>query len=157
MCANDEVWFAVLVDDFRTCLKPQPLQIFGQQSIRNETGASSLDYCTHSLITCYKTNSLARLRRSIQGGSNNIPRDKMQFLNNWEKIIRFVREISCYNSEIFKEIILVFSKVMSDYVNILCHIFNCVRDNQQQLVDFIVNKTLTNYKIPKSGQYFISS
>jgi len=28
--ADDEVGFAVLVDDFWTRLKPQPLQVFGQ-------------------------------------------------------------------------------------------------------------------------------
>ena len=47
----------------------------------------------------------------------------------------FIWERSCHNSEIKKK---YFSFLQSyGYINILCHIFNSARNNQQQLVVFI--------------------
>jgi len=45
---------------------------------------------------------------------------------------------------LIKKIILVFSKAMA-ILNILCHIFNFARNNQQQLVIFIVKKHFDCY------------
>ena len=74
----------------------------------------------------------------------------------------FIRERSCYNNEIFKR---YFTFLQSyGYINILCHIFNSARNNQQQLfshvmvsagvclgwkgrLDLIPNKTNVNAKL----------
>jgi len=57
---------------------------------------------------------------------------------------------SCYNSVYFKN---YFSFLQSyGYVNILCHIFNSARNNQHQLVIFIVKKHWLLLKIPKSDK-----
>ena len=53
----------------------------------------------------------------------------------YTQISWFIWERSCYNSEIKKN---YFSFHQSyGYINILCHIFNSARNNQQQLVIFI--------------------
>ena len=65
----------------------------------------------------------------------------------------FMWERSCYNSELKKK---YFSFLQSyGCINILCHIFNSVRNNQQQLVIFIVKKHWLLLQIPKSHKYFI--
>ena len=65
----------------------------------------------------------------------------------YTKIYWFIWERSCYNSD-FKENYFSF---LQSYgcINILCHIFNCAWNNQQQLVIFIVKKLwlITNTKI----------
>ena len=77
----------------------------------------------------------------IQGGSNKIPNapDKMQFLDNR---VRFLYpNFLVYMGEIllqFWNLKNCFSFLQSySYINILCHVFNSARNNQQQLVIFI--------------------
>ena len=53
----------------------------------------------------------------------------------YTKISWFIWERCCYNNEFLKK---YFSFLQSyGYINILCHIFNSARNNQQQLVIFI--------------------
>ena len=44
MCAYHKVRFAVLVDNFGTCLQPQPAEVFAHQSIRNQTRAPGFNH-----------------------------------------------------------------------------------------------------------------
>jgi len=71
----------------------------------------------------------------------------------YTQISWFMWERSCYNSE-FKE--KYFSFLQSyGYISILCYICNFARNNQQQLVIFIVKKHWLLLQIPKSDKQFI--
>ena len=41
---DHKVGLAVLVDDFGRCLQPNPAEILGIETVRDQTGASCLDY-----------------------------------------------------------------------------------------------------------------
>jgi len=68
----------------------------------------------------------------------------------YTQISWFIWERSYYNSEFKKK---YFSFLQSyGYINILCHIFNFARNNQQQLVIFIVKKHWLLLQIPESDK-----
>ena len=43
---QDELRFTILVDDSRTRLQPDPVEIFSHQPVCNQTGTASLDHCS---------------------------------------------------------------------------------------------------------------
>ena len=78
----------------------------------------------------------------------------MQFLDNHVKFL--YPDFFIYMGEIMLQFwilknILVFFQSYG-YINILCHIFNFARNNQQQLVIFIVKKDWLLLQIPKSDK-----
>ena len=78
----------------------------------------------------------------------------MQFLDNHVKFL--YPDFFIYMGEIMLQFWILkkyFSFFQSyGYINILCHIFNFARNNQQQLVIFIVKKDWLLLQIPKSGK-----
>jgi len=55
MSSEYKLWFAVLVDDLRTRLQPDPLHVLGQQTVRDQTGASRLYHCKAHFTICTET------------------------------------------------------------------------------------------------------
>jgi len=78
----------------------------------------------------------------------------MQFLDNHVKFL--YPDFFIYMGEIMLQFWILkkyFSFFQSyGYINILCHIFNFARNNQQQLVIFIVKKDWLLLQIPKSDK-----
>jgi len=97
-----------------------------------------------SIFTCLPSNPQCpfwvHIMESLQGGSNyNTPPDKMQFLDNRARLL--YPNFLVYMGEILLQLIF-FKNYCSflqtyGYINILWHIFNSARNNQQQLVIFI--------------------